>query len=472
MKKILFMFFCLLALLPPTINYATDIKVDGNLIAFPDAKPFINKENRTLVPVRFITESIGAQVVWDESTQIVKIQKDNKIIVMKSGESQASIDGIVKKLDTRILIKDNRCFVPLRFILEETGLKVYWNYNTSSVDLITNSTAENHISGLILGLSKKGDNKYDYRTLWITQDKGNVDFMERKDSIIMPYKDSFFKIINKKYYKEYENFATSNNKLSVNYVMSIPVDANANKTDPISSSNGNMLFDEDRAGDQYHNSSNVLYAGNTLCCINESYIWTGRQGSGWERYSNKTYSSNSIIDNNKTINLLSLLDNKTKETIDDYSKKYNKKVRNNGWTYKQSISPNDICLARNKGKWNLALPVLWQMIEMNLCNNYQINEYVMLEEEIPSEFNQYNELGLEWDTIKEAIPEAVDAVTSPSNDVLIVQTDNELKVFINPLQGINEPIKTIPCSSNEKIVLNQWVTGKSDVSKWDNNLRK
>jgi hypothetical protein len=55
--------------------------------------------------------------------------------------------------------------------------------------------------------------------------------------------------------------------------------------------------------------------------------------------------------------------------------------------------------------------------------------------------------------------------------VLIVQTDNELKVFLNPLQGIKDPVKTIPCSSGEKIVLNQWGTGKSDVSKWDNNIR-
>jgi hypothetical protein len=157
MKKILFMFFCLLALLPSTINYATDIKVDGNIITFPDAKPFINKENRTLVPVRFITESAGAQVDWDKSTQTVKIQKDNKIIVMKSGESQATVDEKVKKLDTCVLIKDNRCFVPLRFILEEIGLKVYWNYNTSSIDLITSSTAENHVSGLLLGLKKTED---------------------------------------------------------------------------------------------------------------------------------------------------------------------------------------------------------------------------------------------------------------------------------------------------------------------------
>lgn len=118
------------------------------------------------------------------------------------------------------------------------------------------------------------------------------------------------------------------------------------------------------------------------------------------------------------------------------------------------------------------MPILWKSLGIVENSWFSIKDYVILEGDIPGIFNQYNELGVEWDTIKEAVPEAVDAVTSPGNDVLIVQTDKELKVFLNPLQGINIPSLTLPCSSNEKFVLNQWVTGKNEVNKWNENISK
>jgi hypothetical protein len=55
----------------------------------------------------------------------------------------------------------------------------------------------------------------------------------------------------------------------------------------------------------------------------------------------------------KAFNFLTLLDKETKKTIESYTNQYKEKVDNEGWPFQQFISPEDICLARNKvnGIW-------------------------------------------------------------------------------------------------------------------------
>ena len=68
MKKIIFVVIMSLLLsivcVPLTVNAAAEISVtvDGSAVNFPDAKPFIDSNGRTLIPVRFVTESLGATV--------------------------------------------------------------------------------------------------------------------------------------------------------------------------------------------------------------------------------------------------------------------------------------------------------------------------------------------------------------------------------------------------------------------------
>lgn len=61
-------------------TYVT-VTVEGETVDFPDAQPFIDANNRTLVPVRFISEALGGgQVNWDGDLQEVTITYNNKII--------------------------------------------------------------------------------------------------------------------------------------------------------------------------------------------------------------------------------------------------------------------------------------------------------------------------------------------------------------------------------------------------------
>lgn len=104
------------------IKSVISVELNGKSLSFIDAFPYIEND-RVLVPVRFITESLGASVTWNGVLREVKIKK-NKTIILKIGENKALVDGIEVLLDCSIVINNNRTFVPLRFISKTFNLDV------------------------------------------------------------------------------------------------------------------------------------------------------------------------------------------------------------------------------------------------------------------------------------------------------------------------------------------------------------
>ena len=43
-----------------------EVRVNGHLVEFPDAQPYYNEDDRTMIPVRFVTEALGADVSWSK----------------------------------------------------------------------------------------------------------------------------------------------------------------------------------------------------------------------------------------------------------------------------------------------------------------------------------------------------------------------------------------------------------------------
>lgn len=107
-------------------TYVT-VTVEGETVDFPDAQPFIDANNRTLVPVRFISEALGGQVNWDGDLQQVTITYNNKIIRLIINKKEISIDGQAQVMDTQAILKDARTFVPVRFVSEAMGANVEWD---------------------------------------------------------------------------------------------------------------------------------------------------------------------------------------------------------------------------------------------------------------------------------------------------------------------------------------------------------
>ena len=80
-------------------NADVSVTVDGNKVVFPDAKPFIDENGRTLIPVRFVTEDLGATVEWNAQDREVYITKDGVYIMIRIGQEMILVNGRTKAMD-------------------------------------------------------------------------------------------------------------------------------------------------------------------------------------------------------------------------------------------------------------------------------------------------------------------------------------------------------------------------------------
>ncbi|WP_027088439.1 copper amine oxidase N-terminal domain-containing protein [Cohnella panacarvi] len=107
--------------------------VNGLKVKFPDTEPYINTDGRTMVPVRFVSEKLGAEVKWEVDTQTAVIDFKGKIIRMPVGSNLVTVDGQTQELDTAAEFQDGRTMVPLRFVSEVLGSNVEWDEPAHSV---------------------------------------------------------------------------------------------------------------------------------------------------------------------------------------------------------------------------------------------------------------------------------------------------------------------------------------------------
>ena len=99
-----------------------------------DAAP-LNQNGRTMVPVRFVGEAFGAGFSWDDKTRKVTYTLDNLKIELYIGKTKAYVNGKSVTLDAAPLISEGRTLVPLRFVGESLGAKLEWD-NTSQTATI------------------------------------------------------------------------------------------------------------------------------------------------------------------------------------------------------------------------------------------------------------------------------------------------------------------------------------------------
>jgi len=114
------------------------VTIDGKEVLFPDQKP-IAENQRTLVPVRFVSEALGANVDWIQQEQKVKIEKDGQLIELILGQKKVKVGDKTIELDVAAKGYNQRTMVPLRFISEALGCNVEWVQETYTVVITTSA---------------------------------------------------------------------------------------------------------------------------------------------------------------------------------------------------------------------------------------------------------------------------------------------------------------------------------------------
>jgi hypothetical protein len=100
-----------------------------------DAAPYVNIDaGRTLVPIRFVSEAIGAGVKWIPETKKVIITDGGKEINLTIGSRDVLVGGEKQTIDCVATIQSDRTFVPLRFVSETLEAQV--NYKAETKEII------------------------------------------------------------------------------------------------------------------------------------------------------------------------------------------------------------------------------------------------------------------------------------------------------------------------------------------------
>lgn len=142
MKRILLLFLSLWILLLPALMQLTADAADDEIKIYfqgkqitADVSPYIEND-RTMVPVRMITEKMGYDVLWNPVSRLVTIYSAYKRVLLTIDNNIARVGDDTVRMDTPAVIRQSRTFVPIRFVSETFGYHVDWDPDTRSV-LIT-----------------------------------------------------------------------------------------------------------------------------------------------------------------------------------------------------------------------------------------------------------------------------------------------------------------------------------------------
>ncbi|MDI6707049.1 MAG: N-acetylmuramoyl-L-alanine amidase family protein [Bacillota bacterium] len=153
------------------------IKLNGKEIK--SDVPAVILDDRTLVPIRVISESTGARVDWNAGKYEVTVNTGEKVIKLKINSKEMAINGNTTSLEVPAKIINDRTMVPVRAVSEALGLKVGWVASTYTVLLdypkadILDMYYDNTEGALVL----KTTGKVMYQTMFLQEpDRLVIDF--------------------------------------------------------------------------------------------------------------------------------------------------------------------------------------------------------------------------------------------------------------------------------------------------------
>lgn len=139
------------------------VYINGVQTLFPDQLPYIDENERTMVPVRFCSLALGANVDWDAQKMQVTISRSASsarparqvTLTINSNEMFISGEG-ARQMDTAAVLKNERTMVPLRFISEFFAAQVVWDEASRAVHVFTLGQTAEEQAAIIKSASTAG----------------------------------------------------------------------------------------------------------------------------------------------------------------------------------------------------------------------------------------------------------------------------------------------------------------------------
>lgn len=315
-----------------------------------------------------------------------------------------------------------------------------------SINISTNlETSYTINSGLLLGIKTKytdEDSKIDnweYNTIWIRSSNREIASIYKINGILLPRKRGFWEVDVKR------------EKLNENIKDLIIAEQKGKfkEGDPsISISPIENFFSKNKAGEYLSLLRHILYIGNDYVSVEEINPATNIKNL-------RVYPIDYLEDQNPTMisNIINVED-------------FNLSAKTNLKLEGDILDERSFGIDRKNGHWMLKGRFNYIEEKEQLYKDFNIKSIP------PREIVQYDELAIPWSLIKSRFPQAIDAFTSPNQDVILIVTRENIEIYAMRENDIlQEKLGNIEIGTNQKIVMAEWGLGKY-ASLWEKEILK
>lgn len=103
---------------------------------------YIGSNDRIVLPVKYVFDSLGVQYTWNEALKTVFAHKDDRVLVIRIGSNELSVNGQNSIMTNPAVQLNYRTMIPLRSVAEALGANVKWNGDTKTAIITTPTTTK------------------------------------------------------------------------------------------------------------------------------------------------------------------------------------------------------------------------------------------------------------------------------------------------------------------------------------------
>ncbi|MFA5576836.1 MAG: hypothetical protein WCZ27_00795 [Tissierellaceae bacterium] len=367
----------------------------------------------------------------DKTVDIVTVVSDN----------QYFYEFIKYDEDKMVVFDDDRFYFLSKSVDEVSKDEVdrYINVENSIMRISNIQEADTLRSGLLMGIKTytyddiERLDKWSYRTIWIRSSNRTVSSIYELDKLLVPRKKGFWMVdVNRN--NDYniisdEIRATEKKKYPEEIVVDINLFGLRSAVDQRIIPNKDSII------------KNILYIGNDYVSAELVDIKSNRK-------SLEVYPIDYLKDN-KAIKISDLIGDDGLRTFVEGAQSIMKSDTT------MFLNEESFGLARRNGYWIMKGRLNFESDGEEYYKDYNIKTIP------PKELVSYDQLAIAWDRIKSKIPEAIDAFTSPNEDILIVVTRNSILIY--PIEEDEISLKElgkIRLGASDSIVMAEWATGR------------
>jgi len=399
---------------------------------------------------------------------------DREVYVITLSSADNFLYEFAKVNDNELIVNIDGEFFKLTKVSDNVDSELYGKAANNRIgeEVVNTAEEENIRSGILLGIRtpiKTGsaeDNetkKYSYRTIWIASSNRQVYSIMEADGIFLPRKSGFW-------YINVDRINTGEIEediLTARRVPSKPSKETANATkSPV------LFEDVNKVPDYWRDKAGVLYK--TILFIGNDYVsietfgqggYIGRSGS-WSENRLKTLPVDNIQRNDGVKisdiagknGLLAL-----ESAVSSLFEKSDTVVAN---AAEECRFEENFALFRRTGHWFIKGRINIKQADSVPYVDYNINLIP------PPELVAFDTLHLPWKYIKDRVPGAVDAYTSPNKDIALIFTQNHILIYKIEGDSMSEdPLEKISLNSGDAVIMAEWARGDY-VEKWENSFVK